>query len=133
MKTAIKKKPLTEKEVSDARDRLHALSAIVNEAREEELAIRQYFLERLYPADKEEGAATVTVGNIKLSITKNLRRTIDKAEFRAWRKENPDAYQALIARAAQVDEEADAAEAEAAAAEGADGSAAEPEPETPSE
>lgn len=90
MKLKSKPKPLTEKEVSEARDRYLKISDEMNRLKEEELSIRQYLLERLYPEDKEEGAETITVGNIKLSITKNLRRTIDKAEFERFRLLHPE-------------------------------------------
>lgn len=89
MKLKSKPKPMTEKEVSEARDRYLQLCDEENRITEEKLSIRRYLLERLYPADKEEGAETITVGNIKLSITKNLRRTIDKAEFERFRELHP--------------------------------------------
>lgn len=87
MKT--KTKPLTEQEVAAARDRYLKICDAENKLNEEKLAVRNYLLDNLYPKDKEEGAATITVGSIKLSITKNLRRTIDKAEFERFRSLHP--------------------------------------------
>ena len=95
MKTKTKK-PLTEAELIEARDRLQEIRADQESLRQEELQIREYVVERLYPVDKEEGAATVTVGSIKVSLEKKFNRSISAADVDLLKEENPKLFAEVI-------------------------------------
>lgn len=81
-----------EKDVIAARDRLMELSRIQTEAREEELKIREYLVESLYPKDKTEGSTTITVGATKLTLTVAYRHTISKEDAEKLKIDKPDLY-----------------------------------------
>lgn len=89
MKLKTSKPPMKLQELEEARDRLLELSKIQAEAREEELQIREYLADKLYPKDKEEGATTITVEGIKLSITRVLNYTIGKDDAELLQREQP--------------------------------------------
>ncbi len=77
MKTITKKpKTITHDQLVEARDRLFELKELQNEARGEELRIREYLANFLH--DGESGAKTVTVDGIKVTVTRNLNYSIDR-------------------------------------------------------
>ena len=94
MKTIAKKLALTHDELVEARDRLFELKEVQNEAREEELKIREYLAKNLH--DGVEGSKTVTVDGVKVTITRNLNRTIDAAEAEKLYKEHSDVALAVL-------------------------------------
>lgn len=95
MKTKTKK-PLTEAELIEARDRLQQIHADQATLREEELEIREYVVSRLYPADEEEGATTVTVGGTKVALEKKFNRSISAADAETLKAEDPKLYAEVL-------------------------------------
>jgi hypothetical protein len=76
MKTVAKKTLIKLTELTEARDRLFELKKVQNEARDEELRIREYLARKLH--DGVEGSKTITVDGIKVTVTRTLSRTIDR-------------------------------------------------------
>ena len=85
MKTKLKK--LTAAQLIEARDRLHELNRAMEEAKTEQLAIREYLAKYLH--DGDEGAKTITIDGIKLTVTRNLNRTISREEAERFTQELP--------------------------------------------
>lgn len=88
---------MTEEKLIEARNALFAIQAKAATLREEELEIRKYIVDSLYPADKDEGATTVTVGNTKVTLEKKFNRTIGKAELEILKNKHPKLYEEAIA------------------------------------
>jgi hypothetical protein len=88
MKTLTKKKSIKRNELVAARDRLFELKAIQNNARDEELKIREYLADRLH--DGEEGSKTVEIEGVKVTVTRTLSRTIGTAEAEEFVKLHGD-------------------------------------------
>lgn len=89
MKTITKKpKTITHDPLVEARDRLFELKELQNEARDEELRIREYLANFLH--DGESGAKTVTVDGIKVTVTRNLNYSIDGPNAERFSKEHSD-------------------------------------------
>lgn len=95
MKTKSKPK-MTEEKLIEARDALFAIQAKQNALREEELEIREYIVGSLYPADKEEGATTITVGDTKVTLEKKFNRNIGKAEIEELKAKHPKLYAEVL-------------------------------------
>ena len=79
---------MTLSEITEARDRLLELKEVQADARDEELRIREYLAKKLH--DGVEGSKTVTIEGIKVTVTRNLSRTIDSAEAEKLSKEFPE-------------------------------------------
>lgn len=77
---------ITHDELVAARDRLFELKEEQTKAREEELRIREYLARKLH--DGVEGSKTVTVDGIKVTVTRNLSRTIGVDEAEKLSKEH---------------------------------------------
>lgn len=73
MKTKIKK-PLTEAELLAAKAALEDCKRQQTILRDKELAIREELANELH--DGEEGSRTITIGGTKVSITRNINRSI---------------------------------------------------------
>ena len=76
IKKASAKVPTVEDNVLHAKQRLTELKAVQQEARDEELAIREYLADQFH--DGVEGSKTVTVGEIKFTVGRTLTRSITK-------------------------------------------------------
>lgn len=72
------KKPLTAAELMEARDGLHNIKQQIEVLREKELATREWIADRLH--DGTEGSKTVTIDGVKVTITRNLNRSISEEE-----------------------------------------------------
>lgn len=79
---------MTLPEITEARDRLLELKSLQAEARDEELRIREYIANKLHTG--VEGSKTITVDGIKVTVTRNLSRTIDSVEAEKLSKEYPE-------------------------------------------
>lgn len=83
---------MTEKDLVEARDRLQEIHAAQEKLREEELQIRNYVVERSWPEDKQEGAVTLTVGAIKMTLEKKFNRRISKEDAELLKQKHPKLY-----------------------------------------
>jgi len=85
-----KVKTLTAAELIEARDALHEINQKMEELKVEQLEIRNYLADRLH--DSDEGAKTMTIDGIKLTVTRVLNRTITRDEAARLQEEHPDLY-----------------------------------------
>jgi hypothetical protein len=106
-KPAAKKSPkkeaapsITHDELLAARDRLFELKEEQTKARDEELRIREYLARKLH--DGVEGSKTVSIEGIKVTITRNLSRTIGVDEAEKLSKEHSDIALACLRWKAEV-------------------------------
>jgi DNA-directed RNA polymerase subunit L len=83
-----KKKTIKGKDLIAARERLYELKAIQNNARDEELKIREYLANSLH--DGEEGSKTFKIDGEAVTITRTLTRTIGQAEAEEFVKLHGD-------------------------------------------
>ena len=81
-------KKLRKSDLEEARDRLFELKSIQNEAREEEIAIREWIASQLHP--EEPGAKTLTHEGIKLTITRPLAYSITADDAERLGRQFPD-------------------------------------------
>lgn len=79
--------PIKLTELLAAKERLEELKQAQAVACEEELRIREYLAKKLH--DGVEGSKTITVDGVKVTITRNLNRTIDADEAEKLSKEHP--------------------------------------------
>jgi hypothetical protein len=90
------KQRIKETDLLEAKSRLETLSRIQTEARTEELKIREFLTDKLYPADKAEGSVTVTEHGMKVALTRVLNYNISKADADLMTQQHPElAAQAL--------------------------------------
>jgi hypothetical protein len=83
-----KKKTIKGKDLIAARERLYELKAIQNNARDEELKIREFLASNLH--DGEEGSKTFKIDGEAVTITRTLSRTIGQAEAEEFVKLHGD-------------------------------------------
>jgi len=88
------------KELLAAKERLEELKQQQAVAREEELRIREYLARKLH--DGVEGSKTITVEGIKVTVTRNLTRTIGVEEAEKLSKEHSDIALACLRWKAEV-------------------------------
>lgn len=93
-KQAKNKASTVEDNVLQAKQRLIELKAVQQEARDEELAIREYLADQFH--DGVEGAKTVTVGEVKLTISRTLTRSITKAAAEELCHDLPELSQEVL-------------------------------------
>jgi len=79
---------ITEKTLRKAQDELSRIRAEQARLRGAELEIREFIADSLH--DGEEGSKTLTVGSIKLTITRKLNRTIGRDEAERFMQEHGD-------------------------------------------
>lgn len=79
---------LTEKDLLDAKKKLASLKKKQDELRQQEIDIRTYLADVLHSG--EEGSKTVTVGEVKLTITRPLTRSITRDEAERLTNEHPN-------------------------------------------
>lgn len=102
MKIATKKvaPPIKLEELVAAKERLEELKQAQAIARDEELRIREYLARKLH--DGVEGSKTITVEGIKVTVTRNLTRTIGVEEAEKLSKEHSDIALACLRWKAEV-------------------------------
>lgn len=102
MKIATKKvaPPIKLEELVAAKERLEELKQAQAIYRDEELRIREYLARKLH--DGVEGSKTITVEGIKVTITRNLTRTIGVEEAEKLSKEHSDIALACLRWKAEV-------------------------------
>ena len=79
---------LTEADLINARKKLAAIKKKAETLREEELAIRHFIADVLYP--EEDGSKTLKVGNVKLTIKRTLNYSITRDEAERLTQEHGD-------------------------------------------
>ena len=78
-----------------AKDRLEELKTSIAEMREEELAVRTYLADLFH--EGEEGSKTTKLeGGLKLTITRSLNRTINRADADALTQELPEIAKEML-------------------------------------
>lgn len=80
------KKGITKEQLLEAREALFDCNRRIEEAKAEQLQIREYLADFVH--DGDEGAKTVTIDGIKLTVTRNLRRTITREEAERFTQEH---------------------------------------------
>lgn len=89
MATTIKlPKKIRKSDLEAARDRLFELRRVQNESREEEVVIREWIANTLHT--DPEGAKTLNVEGIKLTVTRPLTRTITAEDAERFSQDYPD-------------------------------------------
>lgn len=81
-------KTLKKTDLEEARERLFELKRVQNEAREEEIAIREWIANQLHPSDA--GAKTVTHDGIKVTITRPLSYSITTEDAERLSRQYPE-------------------------------------------
>jgi hypothetical protein len=79
---------VSESTLKEAAAELQRIRAEAAALREQELAIREFLADKLH--DGEEGSKTITVGEVKLTITRKLNRSITREDAERLCQEHPD-------------------------------------------
>jgi len=86
MKTPIA--TLTEQDLKDAHKKLSSLKKKQADLRDQELAIRTYIADCLFP--EEDGSKTFKVGGVKLTVKRTLNYSISRADAEKLTEEHGD-------------------------------------------